>query len=533
MATYWMDLAGGSGSGTQGDPWSYADYLSAKSSLVNGDLIRVKGVRFETGTSPSQNNRWFIWDKWIGEDPWRITFSIGGFPGGFDIRNIVLKNGVIYGADGLGQMGFRGVTPNPAEFNENVLIQQTAGNLEYYASQPFTSKGCSIRNTSGNFGFFEGGAAVNDFIDCTFDISGSIAVPSAPSFTTQNCSFNKASSPGNHTSPQWNWPAGVAWPVYDAIADLFLIDILGATLGAPAVPGAGAPTYTGYETGPWGNPRNNISGFSFPPVTDHSVNFSAGANGSITGDTAQTIADGADSTPVTAVPDTNYHFSAWSGDNTSTDNPLTLTNVTSDKSCVANFAIDTYAVNFYAGANGSLTGDATQTVNHGASSTAVTAVPDTGAAFTAWSGDNTSTDNPLTVTGVTSAMDMTANFSLDTYTVTFNPGDHGDLFGSTSQTIAHGGSTTAVEAQARKNFDFLAWSGDSSSTENPLTVTNVTGNMVITATYVKEFSKGKIFSGKRGGLSITIGANESDGTKFLPGEFARRGITPMNWGFPE
>ena len=50
-------------------------------------------------------------------------------------------------------------------------------------------------------------------------------------------------------------------------------------------------------------------------------------------------------------------------------------------SVTANFAINTYTLTYTAGANGTITGTSPQTVNHGGSGTAVTAVPDTGYHF--------------------------------------------------------------------------------------------------------------------------------------------------------
>lgn len=77
------------------------------------------------------------------------------------------------------------------------------------------------------------------------------------------------------------------------------------------------------------------------------------------------------------------------------------------------YDFDTYTVKFVAGANGSLTGDTTQVIGYGGDCSAVTAVPDVQYHFTAWSGDNTSTDNPLTITNVTENIDTTANFAAD------------------------------------------------------------------------------------------------------------------------
>ncbi len=73
----------------------------------------------------------------------------------------------------------------------------------------------------------------------------------------------------------------------------------------------------------------------------YTVNFVEGANGTITGMKIQTVNHGETCTQVTSVPVANYHFTGWSGDYTGVDNPLTLTNVASAKTIVANFERNT------------------------------------------------------------------------------------------------------------------------------------------------------------------------------------------------
>ena len=192
-------------------------------------------------------------------------------------------------------------------------------------------------------------------------------------------------------------------------------------------------------------PRNSATA---PNVCYHTVTFVAGAHGSLTGTTPQTVNYGANCTAVTAVPDLGYHFTGWTGGYVGTNNPLTVTNVTADMTITANFAIDTHTVTFVAGAHGSLTGTTPQTVNYGADCTAVTAVADLGYHFTGWTGDYVGSDNPLTVTNVTADLTITANFAIDTHTVTFVAGAHGSLTGTTPQTVIYGADCTAVTAVA-------------------------------------------------------------------------------------
>ena len=73
---------------------------------------------------------------------------------------------------------------------------------------------------------------------------------------------------------------------------------------------------------------------------NYTVNFAAGNGGSLIGTTSQTVMQGDNCTAVEAVPDAGYFFVNWTGTNgfvTTNDNPLTVTNVTSDMTITANF----------------------------------------------------------------------------------------------------------------------------------------------------------------------------------------------------
>jgi len=154
---------------------------------------------------------------------------------------------------------------------------------------------------------------------------------------------------------------------------------------------------------------------------EYIVTFVEGANGTITGQKIQGIDANQDTDPVTAVPNTGYHFVDWTGDVVSSDNPLIVTNVTEDKTTTANFEINEYDVTFIEGADGTITGDKNQVIEYGSDCTTVEAVPDNGFLFDGWTGDVVSSDNPLTVTNVINDLNITANFvSADINIFTFN-----------------------------------------------------------------------------------------------------------------
>jgi len=143
----------------------------------------------------------------------------------------------------------------------------------------------------------------------------------------------------------------------------------------------------------------------------------------------------------------------------------------------------TYTLAYSVDTHGSLTGTVSQIVNAGGNGTAVTAVANTGYHFVNWS--DGSTANPRTDTNVQTNVAVTANFGINTYTVTFVAGTGvSSLTGTTSQSISHGGSGSAVTAVMTSGYTFTNWTGTgfTTSTANPLTVTNVTSNLTITAT---------------------------------------------------
>ncbi|AKC82840.1 hypothetical protein IMCC26134_08760 [Verrucomicrobia bacterium IMCC26134] len=249
-----------------------------------------------------------------------------------------------------------------------------------------------------------------------------------------------------------------------------------------AVPALGY-SFVNWSDGSSANPRTDGNVTTNKSVTanfainTYALTYTAGANGSLTGTTPQTVNYGASGTAVAAVPALGYSFVNWSDG--SSANPRTDGNVTTNLGVTANFAINTYALAYTAGANGSLTGTTPQTVNYGSNGSAVTAVPATGYSFVNWS--DSSTANPRTDTSVTANRSVTANFAINTYTLTYGAGANGSLAGTTPQTVDHGASGSAVTAVPVANYHFVNWSDGVLTAAR--TDGNVTANQSVTATF--------------------------------------------------
>ncbi|MGJ8654790.1 MAG: InlB B-repeat-containing protein, partial [Opitutaceae bacterium] len=270
--------------------------------------------------------------------------------------------------------------------------------------------------------------------------------------------------------------------------------------------------FVDWSDGSTDNPRTDTSVIADVAVTanfaidTYSVDYTAGTNGSITGTASQNVDHGSDATAVTAVADANYHFVDWSDG--STDNPRTDTGVIADIAVTANFAIDTYSVDYIAGTNGSITGTASQNVDHGSDATAVTAVADANYHFVDWS--DGSTDNPRTDTGVIADIAVTANFAIDTYSVDYTAGANGSITGATSQTVDHGSDATAVTAVADANYHFVDWSDG--STDNPRTDTGVIADVAVTANFAIDTYSVAYTAGTNGSITGTASQNVDHGS---------------------
>lgn len=92
------------------------------------------------------------------------------------------------------------------------------------------------------------------------------------------------------------------------------------------------------DAGPEGTNSEYIGIDSFEVLSrdSYTLTYNAGAGGTISGTTPQSVTYGANGTQVTAVPDAGNHFVNWSDGTTA--NPRTDTNITQDITVTANFA---------------------------------------------------------------------------------------------------------------------------------------------------------------------------------------------------
>jgi len=201
----------------------------------------------------------------------------------------------------------------------------------------------------------------------------------------------------------------------------------------------------------------------------------------------------------TPSPNPGYEFEGWCSDS-GFENCIGMPGVTYYPDSASStlypqwFGPYTYTFTYSAGSHGTLTGDSAQTVNLGLNGTAVTAVANSGYHFVNWS--DSSTANPRTDINASGDISVSANFSPDaptTYTFTYSAGSHGTLTGFSSQTVSAGASGTAITPVANSGYHFVNWSD--SSTANPRTDINASGNISVSANFSPDAGGG----GDRGG----------------------------------
>lgn len=186
--------------------------------------------------------------------------------------------------------------------------------------------------------------------------------------------------------------------------------------------------------------------------------YVAGDNGSLTGDLSQDVSIHSNTTPVTAIPDAEYKFNAWSDG--VTNNPRIDVNVEKGIGVIAIFAPDGYVFTYVAGDNGKLTGTTTQIVKEGNDGTAVTAVADTNYVFYGW--NDSVYDNPRTDISASSDIDVTAEFAVGDYIVNYDASIGGRIQGDPRQPIVSGADAATVIAVANSGYVFNKWSDNDS-----------------------------------------------------------------------
>ena len=152
-----------------------------------------------------------------------------------------------------------------------------------------------------------------------------------------------------------------------------------------------------------------------------------------------------------------------------------------------------YEITFQSGQHGHLDGELTQKVNAGGDSTSVTAIADDGYFFTGWTGDITTSDNPIIVKNVQKDLQLNASFEpvADAVLLTLTPSDKGVLSPSEGSFNVKINTPQHITAQPADGYSFNKWtivSGNVAFDDSNAADTNITlsSDAVVTAEFTPD-----------------------------------------------
>jgi len=214
-------------------------------------------------------------------------------------------------------------------------------------------------------------------------------------------------------------------------------------------------------------------------ANQYTLTYQAGTNGSITGQTTQTVPEHNNGTSITAEPDPGYHFVQWS------DGSLAAirhdTNITADINVTAYFAINTYSVVCTVIGGGTCAANPAQ-VNHGETSV-ITVTPDAGwHVLSIVDSVEGLQSGSYTTAPLTADRAVTAVFEINQYTLTYLSSEGGTIQGPTPQTVGHGEDGKPVTAKPSPGYEFTGWSDGTGIAKR--TDKNINADVVVTALFV-------------------------------------------------
>ena len=179
---------------------------------------------------------------------------------------------------------------------------------------------------------------------------------------------------------------------------------------------------------------------------------------------------------ITATASSEYLFQSWSGATGSTNSTTVVMN--SDKSVTANFVKKKYTLTTTVEGEGTVT---EKVIKAGAATdynsgtiVELTAVPSGEWLFVEWKGDVTGTENPTQIT-IDKAKSVTAVFVKKQYPLTIEIEGEGTVSEKVIKvglaTDYNSGTIVELTAEPTGDWEFVEWTGDISSTENPVQIT--------------------------------------------------------------
>jgi|GEM_PF-2308230 len=330
-------------------------------------------------------------------------------------------------------------------------------------------------------------------------------------FTT--CSQKKSSSTGSTQTQQYTLTVNV----YPSGSGSVVLSPSGGVYTAGTIVTLTAVPNSGYTFNMWGgdlsgsqnpttitmNSNKTViaqfvsSGGSGGTTTYYTltVNISPTGGGNVVKNPDKQQYTAGESVVVAAIPSSGYQFLNWSGDISSTDNPLNIT-ITTNIVLTANFQqLSGGGTTYSLSVNVSPQGAGTVSLNPAGgvytagTQVTLTAIPNSGYAFSSWSGALSGTTNPATII-MNSNKTVTAVFTQQqqqqyTLTTSVSPTGAGTVSLNPAGGVYTAGTQVTLTATPNSGYVFSNWSGDLTGTTNPATII-MNSNKSVTAVFTQQ-----------------------------------------------
>ena len=253
-------------------------------------------------------------------------------------------------------------------------------------------------------------------------------------------------------------------------------------------------------------------------ITRYTIAASSGSNGSVSPSGTVSINSG-NSQTFAITPATGYQVISVLVDGASVGavTSYTFTNVTTNHTISAVFAIKTYAITASAGSNGSVSPSGTVSVNYGASQTfAITPAMGYQVSSVLVDGASIGAVTSYTFSNVTTNHTIAATFAIKTYTIAASAGSNGSVSPSGTVSVNYGASQTfTVTPAVGYNISSVLVDGASIGAVTSYTFSNVTTNHTIAATFAIKTFTINASSGNNGSVTpsgavlVDYGGNQS------------------------
>ena len=339
--------------------------------------------------------------------------------------------------------------------------------------------------------------------------SNGAGTPFADTFTNYGTAGDVTAPAVSVSSPDGgeSWKAGsshaITWTATDAVG-VTSVDLAWSSDGGATFPNALASGIANSGSWSWtvpnvptgtarvrvlardaaGNLGRDSSAANFT-IDRWTLAASAGAGGSITPSGTVSVVQGA-SQGFSIAPATGYHIEDVLVDAGSVGAVASydFSGVSANHTIAASFALNTYTIDASAGANGSITPGGAVTVSHGASQ-GFAIRPATGYHVLALTVDGGAVpaDTIYTFSDVTAGHSIGATFSADQYALAVSAVGGGTVSKSPDQASYAYGASVQLDAVPVDGWAFASWSGDTSGSADPVTLT-ISGSRAVTATFV-------------------------------------------------